>query len=327
MTKAFITISILMLMSFSPAVPRVLAQNESALLTQPQGRIRLIRGKKSHAIQEDELLNIGDVVVVRGEGGGVIYQAYAPVKRLARDGRHKIQALSPPPGENALSLEDFVSFKRNYQLARQNRNTASPTQMGGADDNRVTLMEPRNSLVLDIQPAFVWTSVTGATRYLVNIYDSNEKVVCTADTTETRLGYPESCRQLPPGEYKWDVTAKIGDQISDNPTLYDASSFSLVSPARATAIKEALSHARMISQSDNSARSVYAAVLLEQHLYPQAELELLDALKQSPSDQSLWSLLIETYRLMKRWPAREKAKTISSDPQPTVKMIMTLDRG
>ena len=327
MTKAFISISALILMSFGPAVPRALAQNESALLTQPQGRIKLIRGNRSHAIQDDQLLNVGDVVVVTGEGGAVIYQAYAPVKRLARNDRQEIRALSPPPGENALSLEDFVSFKKNYQQARQNRNKPSPTQMGGADDNRVTLMGPRNSLVVDINPALAWTSVAGATRYVVNIYDSNEKVICTMDTTETRLSYPVSCNRLPPGEYKWDVTAKIGDQVSDNPALYDASSFSIVSPARATVIKESLSHARMISQSDTAARSVYAAVLIEQHLYPQAEAELLDALKQSPSDQNLWSLLIETYRLMKRWPAREKAKTISSNPQPTKQMVLTLDRG
>jgi len=313
-------------MSFSSAVPSALAQNESALLTQPQGRLKLIRKKKSKAIQEDQLLNVGDIVVLTGEGGGVIYQAYAPVKRLARDDRLTIQALLPPPGQNALSLEDFVSFKKNYQLARQNRSQPSPTQMGGADDNRVTLMEPRNSLVLDIRPAFIWTGVTGATRYVVNIYDSSERVVCTANTTETRLSYPESCSQLPPGEYKWDVTAKIGDQISDNPALYDASSFSIVSTDRATAIKNALSHARSISQADNSARSVYAAVLLDQRLYPQAELELLGALKQSPSDQSLWSLLMETYRLMKRWPAREKARTISRNPQPTAQMVQTLDR-
>jgi hypothetical protein len=317
-----------MLMVFSPVVPRALAQEGSAVLTQPQGSIKLVRGKQTTNIREDQLLNVGDEVKVVGEGGAVIYQAYAPVKRLKSNDTHKIRALSPPPQGNALSLEDFASFKKNYQQAQRNRDTASPTEMGAVGENRVTLLAPRNSIVLDGKPTFNWTGVTvvtGITRYTINIYDSNEVIVCTTKVTETRLIYPDKCGNLSPGDYKWDVTAEVEGQITDNPAFYDVSSFSIVSPQQAAAIRNALDHARILSESDAAVRSVYAAVLVEQRLYPQAELELLEALKNSPSDQSLWSLLMETYWLMKRWPAREKARTISTNSQPTLQMIQTLD--
>lgn len=299
---------------------------EIALLTQPKGNVKLLRANHTGAVTDDSLLNAGDVVTMGGNGEAVIYQAYLPVKRLVANQNFTVQILSPPPQGSALTLEEFGSFKRNYLAAHKNRGKASPTTQGGSEDANLTIIEPRNSYILAGKPSFVWTPVPNATKYVVNIYDDNEKVICSQTTTEQKLSYPSNCDELKPGAYKWDVTAQIGDQVSSDPALYDATSFTRPDDKKTKEMFDAVEHARTIAASDKAARSVYAATLFEQHLFPQAEVELLRSLRDDPSDQALWTLLIETYYQMKRWPAREKARKISVDPKLTPEMVWRLNR-
>lgn len=70
---------------------------------------------------------------------------------------------------------------------------------------------------------------------------------------------------------------------------------------------------------------VYTSVLMESELYPRAASELLRALGQSPKDQSLWALLMETYAQMKLWREREQARKLSAG-DPTAEMIRALSR-
>lgn len=301
----------------------VSAQTGVALLTQPDGNVRLKRGRRTLMISEDMLLNVGDVVSVGGNGTAVIYQAYAPVTRLGVNQQFKVTRLSPPPPERALTTEEFTWFKVHYVAARRKRTSPSPATMGGPEDANLTLLEPRNSIALSRRPIFKWSRVDDATKYVVNIYDKNESVVCTESTTETLLQLPDKCRPFDPGDYKWDVTAQVGNQVSDNPALYDATSFIVITDQRAADISKAVEHARAVAASDCAAASVYASALIEFKIYPQAEAELRGALERSPKDQTLWALLIETYARMKRWRAREKAREISAG-SPTAELIRSL---
>jgi hypothetical protein len=299
---------------------------EIALLTQPKGTVKLNRARHTGNVTDDSLLNAGDVLTMGGNGEAVIYQAYLPVKRLGKNESFTVEILSPPPQGSALTLEEFGSFKRNYLAAHRNRGRPSPTTQGGSEDANLAILEPRNSYILDGKPLFVWTRVSDATKYVVNIYDDKESVICSQTSTEPRLPYPANCSELKPGSYKFDVTAQIGDQVSGDPALYDATSFVRPDDKQTKEIVESLQHARTIAEADKAARSIYAATLFEHHLFPQAELELLHSLRDNPADQALWTLLIETYYQMKRWPAREKAKTISLAPNLKSEMVWTLNK-
>jgi hypothetical protein len=305
--------------------PVASAQTKVALLTQPEGNVLLKRGKDSRRVTEDTLLNVGDVVSVNGNGTAVIYQAYVPVTRLGANEQFKVVRRSPPPPARALRSEEFTWFKVHYYTtARRNRRNPSPATMGGADDARLTLLEPRNSVALELRPTFNWSRVPGATRYMLNVYDGKEAVVCTETTAETKLKLPDKCKPLDPGEYKWEVTAQTGDRVSDDPALYDATSFAVATRARAAAISKAIGHAHEVAAGGRGEEaSVYASALMEARLYPQAAAELRRALEQSPKDQTLWALLIETYAQMKLWRSREKAREISAG-NPTAEMVKTL---
>lgn len=298
-----------------------------ALITQPEGDVRVQRGhrRRAQGIKEDELLNVGDRIEVNGEGTAVIYQAYVPITRLSTNGRFLVMRRMPPPPEDALTPKLFNTFKSNYLSARQNRNNPSPATMGGPEDAILTLLEPRNSIVLLPRPIFKWSRVVNATKYVVNIYKTDESLVCTESTGKTELALPQKCGLLIPGKYKWDVTAQIGNQTSDNPALYDATSFTVVSKQRAKEIDEALSQVRRLSaKNPDDTKLLEGATLIAYELYPQAEGELRLALARAPANQSLWTLLMETYAKMKRWRTREKARKIS-EGNPTVELIYTLE--
>jgi hypothetical protein len=333
MRKIFVAFVVTLILTGSllhPAVIRVgSAQTEVALLIDPEGDVRVQRGRRTHSVREDMLLNVGDVVTVNGNGTGVIYQAYVPVKRLRANERFNVVRRSPPPPppERALTSEEFTWFKVHYTAARRNRRNPSPVTLGGPEDAPLTLLEPRNSVVLLQRPVFIWSRVPNATKYLFSVYDRNEAVICTKSTSETRLTLPDNCIALEPGDYKWDVTAQVGNRVSDNSALYDATSFIVVPARRAAEISAVMEHGRAVAASGESAAiSVYVSALLQSKLYPQAEAELRRALEQSPKDQVLWALLIETYAQMKRWRAREKAREISGR-NPTTELVRTLEVG
>jgi hypothetical protein len=328
MKKLFVTLVVAPILagSVTPyAVTRVTsAQAEVALLMQLEGDVRVQRGRRTQRAGQDMLLNVGDVVSVNGTGTVVIYQAYVPVTRLGPNQRFKVERRSPPPSAGALTSEEFTWLRGQYVAARRNRRNPSPRTMGRPEDTPLALLEPRNSVVLTRRPTFAWSRVADATKYVVNIYDAEESVVCAESTAETRLALPERCQPLCPGDYKWDVTAHIGKQVSDNPAHYDAAPFTVVTDRRAAELNKALEHARAIAAGGGDGLYVYVSALMESKLYPQAEAELRRALEQSPKDQALWALLIETYAQMKHWRAREKAKEMSSG-NPTAEMVRALE--
>lgn len=315
--------------AWKPAAARPIpAQAAVALLTQPEGNVQLKRGRDTQPIKGDVLLSVGDVVSVNGEGTAVVYQAYLPVKRLGTNERFEVKLRTPPPPPPARSLspEEFAWFKAHYIAARQNRKNPSPRTQGGAEDDVVTLLEPRSSVALSGRPTFRWRGVADVTKYVVNIYTKDESVVCTERTTKTQFALPDKCKPLAAGDYKWDVTAQRGERVPDNPALYDATSFTVVSDRRAAEISAALEHARAMAAGGGAdAQSVYVSALMESKLYPQAAAELLRSLEQSPKDQALWTLLMENYAQMKRWREREAARRLSEGP-PTLELIRRFAR-
>jgi predicted Zn-dependent protease len=192
----------------------------------------------------------------------------------------------------------------------------------------LTLVDMRNSAVLEREPTFNWTRVTGATRYVINVYDRNEKIIWSANTTETRLAYPENRSPLAPGDYKWDVTAQIDKQIDHklpDRALYDATTFTVVGKGRAEEIETDLARARAtFAVDDGTANLVYISSLIEHKRFAEAEDELKASLEREPRDQTLWELLMETYWQMKLWSAREDARRLSEAPNVIVEMIRAL---
>lgn len=307
----------------------VRAQTEVALIAQLGGKggsVQLRRGGTTQPVRQATLLDIGDEIRVGDSGRAVIYQAYAPVDRIAAGQSRTIKKLSEPASQNALKPEAFSRLMRHYLNARKRKADPSPATMGGPEEEVLTLLEPRNSVVTEGRPTFTWTPVSGATSYVVNVYDHKEEIIWTAKTFGTRACYPADRPPLVPGDYKWDVTAQVGTRTTDNPALYDATAFTVVSAERAAQIESDLASARATTPADQSgANLVYLSALIEHRRLPQAAAELKRALERAPDDQTLWELLMETYSQMKLWGAREEARRLSDSPNPTEAMVHALE--
>jgi hypothetical protein len=291
------------------------AQTELALLTQTNGKITVKRGSRTLRVRESTLLNARDLVTIEGDGAAVIYQAYALTDRLGRNDSRTIRVLAPPPPPNGLELDQFLILKRNYLNAKNRRRVPSPRTMGGPEDS-LTLQEPRNSAVLDSRPTFKWNSISNVTDYTIAIYASDESPVWTTRTKESIVRFPDSLPGLITGTYKWEVIAHREGTPLDT-SVYDASSFSVLSKEDTMRINLNLEALRRITNaSPANTNIVVITALLENKLYSQAYIELRRALELSPTDQSLWDLLMETFFQMKLWGSRENARQISTSISP-----------
>jgi hypothetical protein len=169
-------------------------------------------------------------------------------------------------------------------------------------------------MALDARPEFVWTNLASASDYVVKVFGRRGEPLWTHTTTAAKIAYGGE-RPLSEGDYRWEVTARIEQRVTADQSLYDAAPFT-VGAERSSAIRLALDQARQVGAESGACNIAYIGALLEHRLYPQAEIELRQALARSPRDQSLWSLLMESYQLMRRWPDREKARAISARPDP-----------
>lgn len=300
-------------------------QAEVAIVVQLEGSVWLQRDKKSRVIREFMLLNVGDIIRTDNSGRAVIYQAYAPVARLRANQSQTIKKLAPPPSKNGLTAAQYASVLRQNLNAKQRRSEPSPREMGGPYGAALTLFDMRNSTVMEREPTFNWTRVPEAMHYVINVYDRNEKIIWSAKTTETRFAYPKNRPPLTPGEYKWEVTARVKGNTMYHRTLYDATTFTVVSKERAEEIETDLAMARAsFAIDDGTANLVYISALIEYKRFSEAEKELKASLERSPRDQTLWALLMEIYWQMKLWGAREDARLLSEEPNLTVEMIRAL---
>jgi hypothetical protein len=305
--------------------PAVTAQDEVAIVAQLEGGVWLQREKKSRPIREAMLLNVGDVIAAEDGGRAVIYQVYAPVTRLRAKQSRAIEPLSPPLPDNALTAQEFARLKRILLNAKQRRKEASPRRMGGPDKAVLTISDERNSTVLVREPTFNWTRVSGARRYVIKIYDRDEKLLWSTTTTETRVAYPKNLPPLAPGDYKWDVTALVAEVESpDRKALFDATAFTVVGEDRAGEIEADLAAASARFDDDGAVNLVYISALMDHKLFSRAAAELRASLARAPKDQTLWELLMETYAEMKLWGAREDARLLSENPALTAEMIRAL---
>jgi hypothetical protein len=299
------------------------AQTEVALITQLEGNVQLRRGGETRAIRQTMLLNVGDVVKAGDGGRAVIYQAYAPVTRLRPSQSQTIAQLSPPPPQGSIKPEEFARLKRLHLNAKQRREVPSPATMGGQEDAILTLVEPRGSVVLERRPKFVWTSVNEANRYVVTVYDSNEETVWSTSTSGTSVSYPNDLPPLAPGEYKWEVIARVGDRVTGDPALYDATAFTLVSEDSAARINADLAKAQ--AGDEGAAALLYVSALIEHRRFPQAAAELKRSLESAPQDMALWEMLMETCWQMKLWGTREYARQLSEDSNTSAETVRRLE--
>lgn len=279
---------------------------EVGYISQPKGEVLLWRpGKRPQPVKLTlTKLYVGDKVTTGADGEATIYQVYAAVIRLRPNKCKKIIRLSPPPPKDGLTRQEFDAFQRLYATSVSNYGKKPRPTMGDSSEQALTLISPRFSTVLEPRPEFVWTEVRQTSEYEVKVYDQQGRELWSARSPTNKISYTGR-QPLSDGNYKWDVTALVEGRITPEQSKFDAAPFTIKAKT-GDAIRKNLSRTLQIVSDEEIVNLPYIGLLFKYRIYPQAEIELKKALALSSEDDTLWTLLIENYRLAERWRDRKK---------------------
>lgn len=127
-------------------------------------------------------------------------------------------------------------IERSSQL--QGLTRASSTLMGSGDKPReFAVVEPVGSVVLSNQPAFRWSTLEGATGYVVEVYDEQFKLVASSPELTSRSWTTPLARGK---VYSWQVKAiKDGQEVTSPRPPAPQAKFRVLDQAKANEIARA----------------------------------------------------------------------------------------
>lgn len=277
------------------------AEDPVGVITQVKGQVEIKRSGRGswQPARVNMPVYAGDVLRTGSNGKVVVW---TPTGRAHTLGSKKTVTINPVKGgRDSLWREVWGSFiskmKANFSEESLTTVAAARAPSSLLAKNRVTLLSPRNTKVLDERPTFVWSEVENAKGYRVTVgFFDGSKRVWEMVVNQTSLRYPEDAPELKPGKvYIWQVEP-IGVSAAS-----ESAWFVVLHPAEARDIRFTLQQLRSRAP-DFLAYSVMAASLLESRgCYSEAISILQTAIKQAPHQPEpriLLSNLYETVGLL-----------------------------
>ena len=162
--------------------------------------------------------------------------------------------------------------------------TGNVLRSGDEPGNSFALREPIGKVVRAARPVFRWSSLAGASSYVVEIYDAQFNLVATSPRLTTTIWtapQPLTRDQL----YSWQVKAeKDGQEIKAPPANAPQASFRVLSQAKSNELTQA---ERRVGSSPLTLGLLY----VEAGLLDEAEVELRKLQRANPTSQVARRLL------------------------------------
>lgn len=157
---------------------------------------------------EPSVVPTAAVVAQLNDGNGVV--------TLDREGKLS-GADNLPPAYQTLIKKALTSQKLERSSQLQGLARPSSSLMSSDTESReFALSEPIGNVVLSNRPTFRWSRMTGATRYVVEVYDEQFKLVASSPELTNSLWTPAT--PLERGKvYSWQVKATKDDQQVTSP--------------------------------------------------------------------------------------------------------------
>ena len=224
----------------------------------------------------------GDRPTVAPEGGA----------RVNVDGGDIVNGLA------SLSPTDRQAVERALQTQRIEAPALLASVSGGAETLRggggqgvaFPVVSPVGTAVITDRPTFRWRALSGASSYVVSVYDRDfRKVAASAPqaTTEWTIAQPLTRGQV----YSWHVSAsREGQEVTSPEQPAPEAKFVVLDAAKA----EELSRARQVSKGSHlTMGTLYARA----GLLDEAEREFQSALRESPGSKVARKLLLSVQAL------------------------------
>jgi hypothetical protein len=203
---------------------------------------------------------------------------------LALDQEGKLSGADelPPAYQNLVAKA--LSTQRIEKSSQLQGLTRPPSSLMGSDnqEDQFALLEPAGRVLLTDKPAFRWSPLEGATGFVVEVYDSQFKLVATSP----QLTEASWTTTLPRGNvYSWQVKAlKDGQEFTSPRPPAPQAKFRILDQAKANEIARA-------KRAHGNSHLTLALLYAEAGLIREAEQELRIVRRANPNSEVARALL------------------------------------
>jgi hypothetical protein len=203
---------------------------------------------------------------------------------LTLDQEGKLSGADDLPANYRNLVTKALSTQRIEKSSQLQGLTRPPSSLMSSDNQKdqFTVLEPAGSVLLTDKPAFRWSTLEGATGYVVEVYDAQFNLV----TSSPQLSNPSWTTTLPRGNvYSWQVKAiKEGQEITSPRPPAPQAKFRVLDQAKVNELARA-------KRAYGSSHLTLALLYADAGLLREAELELRLVLKSNPSSELARKLL------------------------------------
>ena len=210
---------------------------------------------------------------------------------LQLDQKGKLSGADDLPANYRNLVTKALSTQRIEKSSQLQGLTRPPSSLMSSDNqkDRFSVLEPAGSVLLTDKPAFRWSTLEGATGYVVEVYDVQFNLV----TSSPQLSNTSWTTTLPRGSvYSWQVKAiKEGQEITSPRPPAPQAKFRVLDQAKANELARA-------KRTYSSSHLTLALLYADAGLLKEAEQELRLVQRSNPDSELARKLLrqVQSYR-------------------------------
>ena len=259
------------------------AAGPAAIVTDLRGDARSASGARIDLLAE---LPVGaEIALDRGARVVVVHLASSSTFDLAGPGAFAIRA-SGVEGQAGARVAPPKALSASYQGVRLQPARiaqASIAMRGNAPDERLRLVSPVATWLLEAQPSFSWTSQVDSGNYALQLTDSENRVLFDTVTTATTVPLPKHVVLEPGRLYGWQVKASM-------PNGQGVEAWAEFGVADA-ALRSRIDAARPRADAATSERILFALLLESLNLHEAARNDWAQIATERPHEARLRSLV------------------------------------
>ena len=213
MMSSWLIVASLLLAPPQPAKP-------AAMLVDARGVVEVRSAGDARRVRIGDLLFPGDRLAVPRDGAATLAFLDIGVREEIRAGAEATigeKGCTPPGGvarrePQAAPVAKAMKDVRPISTDGRKAGTSLRAGTGAAP----AIMPISGALIATDRPELAWPPREAASSYCIRLFSPGGRELWRADTTGTRLPYPEGRRPLEPdNEYRWDVVARIDRRVAE----------------------------------------------------------------------------------------------------------------
>ena len=255
------------------------AAGPAAIVTDLRGDVRASSGARLDLLAE---LAVGaELAMASGAQVTIVHLATQSTYSLTGPGSFAIRA-SGVEGQGGAKVASAKALSASYQGVRLQPARiaqASIAMRGAATEDRLRLISPVASWLLEPQPVFTWSASVASSRYTLQLTDAENRVLFDTVTSATSAKLPAEVALEPGRLYGWQVKAML-------PNGQELEAWAEFGVADA-ALRSRIEAARPRPDAATSERVLFALLLESLNAHTAAQQEWAHIARERPHEAKL----------------------------------------